>query len=192
MKYLIKIIFTISILFSGHLSAATITWDSPTTNVNTNDIFTVNVVGNNFLSNVNGGGVNILWDPTILNVLSISINETVWDFGGFGISTGTIDNQNGTVDGIMVNTLSNVIGSFDIASIQFQAVGLGTSTLALTEYVLNPWASGGSRINPDFVDASVSVETLITAVPVPAAVWLFGSGLIGLVGLVGLARRKSA
>ena len=29
----------------------------------------------------------------------------------------------------------------------------------------------------------------ITAVPVPAAVWLFGSGLIGLVGI---ARRKKA
>jgi len=28
----------------------------------------------------------------------------------------------------------------------------------------------------------------ITAVPVPAAVWLFGSGLIGLVGV---ARRKA-
>jgi hypothetical protein len=30
----------------------------------------------------------------------------------------------------------------------------------------------------------------VTAVPVPAAVWLFGSGLLGLLGLVGVARHR--
>ena len=34
----------------------------------------------------------------------------------------------------------------------------------------------------------MSIETVITTVPVPAAVWLFGSGLLGLVGV---ARRKA-
>jgi len=38
-------------------------------------------------------------------------------------------------------------------------------------------------------EAEVGVWTQINAVPVPAAVWLFGSGLIGLVGI---ARRKKA
>lgn len=183
MKYLTKIIFTISMLLSGHLFAATITWNSATTNVNTNDVFTVNVVGNDFLSNVNGGGVNISFDSSIVNVLSVTINETVWDFGGLGISTGTIDNLNGTVDGIMVNTFTSVIGSFEVASIQFLAVATGNSALSLTEYALNPWASGGNAINPDFVAGEVNVS----AVPLPAAVWLFGSGLLTLAGLT---RRK--
>lgn len=43
----------------------------------------------------------------------------------------------------------------------------------------------GEGFNTNFiVGASV--------VPVPAAVWLFGSGLIGLIGLISLAKRKKA
>lgn len=170
-------------LLSGHLSAATINWDLPVTNVNIDNTFTVNVVGNNFLSSVYGGGVNISFDSSILNVLSVSINETVWDFGGSGISTGTINNSAGTVDAILVNTFSPVTGDFEVASIQFRAVGTGSSALSLTEYALNPWASGAGAINPDFVDGTVNVSS----VPVPAAVWLFGSGLLALTGL---ARRN--
>ena len=176
----------ISLFLSGHLSAATITWDRSTTNVNVNDVFTINVVGTGFLSNVDGGGVNISFDHNVLNVLSVSINESVWDFGGFGISTGTINNSNGTIDGIMVNTFADVTGDFVVATIEMQAISAGSSLLSLTEYDLNPWASGGSLINPDFVAASVNVSA-ITPIPLPAAVWLFGSGLIGLIGL---ARRK--
>jgi len=36
---------------------------------------------------------------------------------------------------------------------------------------------------------NVTISTEVSAVPVPAAVWLFGSGLVGLIGL---ARRKKA
>jgi hypothetical protein len=41
----------------------------------------------------------------------------------------------------------------------------------------------------DFFIDNVSITTEVSAVPVPAAVWLFGSGLVGLVGA---ARRKKA
>jgi hypothetical protein len=63
------------------------------------------------------------------------------------------------------------------------------------------WDSDGAwRINFFDGDQSVSLKSdnvnswavhagNVSAVPVPAAVWLFGSGLIGLVGL---ARRKKA
>lgn len=39
-------------------------------------------------------------------------------------------------------------------------------------------------------DTNISVVNVPTAVPVPAAIWLFGSGLLGLVGMAG--RTKSA
>ena len=188
MKNVKKLIFVVSMLLSGHLSAATITWGSPTTNVNVGDVFTIDVVGTGFLGNVDGGGVNISYDSNILNVLSVTIDESVWDFGGFGISTGIIDNPNGTLDGIMVNTFADVTGDFIIATIEMQAIAEGNSSLLLAEYGLNPWASGGSLINPGFVAGAVNVSA-VTTVPVPAAVWLFGSGLIGLAGF---ARRKTS
>ncbi len=170
-------------LFVSNSNAATITWSSVETNATLNDIFSVDVIGTNFIDNVDGGGVNIGFDSGVLNVLSVSINETVWDFGGSGISTGAIDNAVGTVSNVMVNAASNVNGDFVVASIQFQVIGNGSSALSLTEFALNPWANGGYAINPVFVD-----ETFST-IPVPAAVWLFGSGLIGLIGI---AKRKKA
>lgn len=182
-----KLIFVITMFLSGHLSAATITWEALTTNVSVNDIFTLDVVGTGFTSSVDGGGVNVSFDQNILNVLSVSINESVWDFGGFGISTGTIDNSNGTLDGVMVNAFSDVTGDFVVATIQMQAIAVGDSLLSLSEYALNPWASEGSALNPGFADASVNVSDVLPA-PVPAAVWLFGSGLLGLFGV---AKRKA-
>jgi len=181
MRNVKKLIFVISMLASGYLSAATITFDSPTTSVNTNDTFTIDVIGNNFINNVDGGGINLSFNSSVLNVLSVNINESVWDFGGFGISTGTIDNSAGSIDGVMVNTFANVTGNFVIATIEMQAITEGSSLLILSEYGLNPWASGGSLINPDYANGSVDVSA-VSAVPVPAAIWLFGSGLIGLVG----------
>ena len=181
MKNVTKLFFVISMLLSGHLSAATITWSPLTTYPSVDDIFSVDVVGTGFVSNVDGGGVNISFDQTVVNVLSVTINEVVWDFGGAGISTGLIDNINGTLNGIMVNTFANVTGDFVVASIQMQAIGTGTSSLLLTENALNPWASGGSAINPTYVGGAI-------VVPVPAAVWLFGSGLLGLFGV---AKRKT-
>ena len=54
----------------------------------------------------------------------------------------------------------------------------------------------GQRLEPgiqrDYFDLNFitySDDAFVSAVPVPAAVWLFGSGLIGLIGV---ARRKEA
>jgi len=182
-KIKIKILFIATLLFSGHLNADTITWDLTSFDAGLGSSFSLDVVGLGFASNVDGGGVDISFDSSVLNVLSVTIDEVVWDFGASGIDTGTIDNGAGTVDGIMVNAMSAVTGDFIVATVQFQTVGaaLSSSGLTLTELFTNPWASGGSAINPIFLDGNVSV------VPVPGAVWLFGSGLIALMSF---ARRK--
>lgn len=189
MKNIKNLMLVASLFLSGSLSAATIGWSSSTTNVNENDTFTIDVIGTGFTSNVDGGGVNFGFNQNVVNVLSVSINESVWDFGGFGINTGSINNSNGTVDGIMVNTFASVAGNFIIATIEMQAIAAGSSSLLLSEYGLNPWASAGSVLNPDYVNASVNITGApVSAVPVPAAIWLFGSGLLGLIGL---AKRKA-
>lgn len=48
--------------------------------------------------------------------------------------------------------------------------------------------SSGEAINYGYTESTQTI-TAISAVPVPAAAWLFGSGLMGLVGV---ARRKKA
>ena len=187
MKNVKKIITVISLLLSGHLSAATITWGASSTNVNVSDSFTLDIVGTGFTNNVDGGGVNFAFNSNVLNVTSISIDENVWNLGA-GINTGIIDNVSGVVSGISVNAWDDVLGDFTMASVTFQAIGSGVSSLLMTEWGANPWAGGGSLLNPEFGAASVAVtEIPVSAVPIPAAIWLFGSGLIGLIGF---AKRK--
>lgn len=177
-----NLFLAVTLLFSHGSIAGTITWDSVNNPVSENDIFSLDIIGTGFAEIVDGGGVDLTFDASVVNVLSVSFDTGVWNFVN---NTGTINNTLGTVDGIAVSALpSTVTGDFIFATIQFQAVGLsGTnSSLGLTEFAGNPWASGGSNITPlDFVNGNVSI------VPVPAAVWLFGSGLLGLIGL---ARRE--
>jgi hypothetical protein len=182
MKNIMKIVFVTLIFISNQLSAATISWSPASTSASVSDIFVVDIVGSGFGSNVDGGGVNFSYDASIVNVLSVSIDAVVWDLG-FN-DTGTIDNILGSVDGIMVNAWSAVTGSFTVASVTFQAVGNGLTGLSLSQFALNPWASGGSALNPGYTSGLIDVAP----VPVPAAVWLFGSGLIGLLGF---AKRKT-
>jgi hypothetical protein len=52
----------------------------------------------------------------------------------------------------------------------------------------NSTCGAGAGCFADFYIDNVSISADVSAVPVPAAVWLFGSGLLGLVGV---ARRKA-
>ncbi len=67
---------------------------------------------------------------------------------------------------------------------------LGTNTNNAWGFHMNiGFQSGGDKLLDSFAWAVQSGDVSVSAVPVPPAVWLFGSGLIGLVGF---ARRKKA
>ncbi|MCW8831658.1 MAG: cohesin domain-containing protein, partial [Gammaproteobacteria bacterium] len=155
----IKILTILPLFFCLHIQAATVTWSNTNNIVNENDSFSLDVVGRDFVGDVDGGGVNVNFDPSVVNVVSVTIDETVWNLGSNANSTGTINNTTGSVEGIMVNTFAYLTGDFIVATINFQVVGsAGSSTdLILSELKKNPWASAGSRINPVFVDGSVSI-----------------------------------
>ena len=173
---------------SGSLNAATITWDTADSTALLGEVFSLNIVGLGFVDLVDGGGVNISFDPTVLRVVTdgVSIDSSVWDLGFPGVDPGTIDNVAGTVSGLKVNTMrTDVTGDFILATVQFEVLGTYglSSVLSLSDEPTNPWASGGFLIDPypTFVNGNFS------AVPVPAAVWLFGSGFLALASF---ARRK--
>ena len=70
--------------------------------------------------------------------------------------------------------------SFLLATLTFDGTGAGTSQLGFGAVVLSD-AFGNIIADPTLVPSSVTV------VPLSAAVWLFGSGMLGLLGM---ARRK--
>jgi hypothetical protein len=156
--------------------------------------FDVTVVGRDFTDGAVGtlgGGFIVDWDPTILTL--DSFNLTFAGDQGFA-QAAVLDNVSGFLNADVSSFLTGVTTKdFDIAVLTFSTVGLGTSPLDLS---VGTYTGSGSDIvwgdgdgfaipQPTYADGSV----MVSAVPVPAAVWLFGSGLLGLIGV---ARRHNA
>ena len=80
--------------------------------------------------------------------------------------------------------LADIIGTGDVTNLSLDVVLFNESFDEVTEFAFLE-VFGIAEIT----NAVVEVTYEFTAVPVPAAVWLFGSAILGLAGL---ARRKSA
>jgi len=69
----------------------------------------------------------------------------------------------------------------------FQPIGANGELVAMDGD--SNFIKGYTMIDGPFQGSSIYLEGTISTIPVPAAVWLFGSGLIGLIGF---AKRKKA
>jgi hypothetical protein len=115
-------------------------------------IFSVDVIGTGFPT-TQGGGFSMTFDPLVLEVTNVSIDDVVWDFVN---STGTIDNIAGTLVDVNVSAFPGVAtGSFTVATVEFTAKAAGSSELGMSQSS-NPWASSGSAINPTFDQAATA------------------------------------
>lgn len=132
---------------------------------------------------------------TSLDFISNTIGASSTSTGNLGVTIGTA----GTIQDLTFDPYSGptsaflTIGNwtFDLASVVIgtpRDVNLlslaGTGTLTDTVGTLGSTPATWSFSSADVNDYSMT----ITAVPVPAAVWLFGSGLLGLVAV---ARRRN-
>ncbi len=97
-------------------------------------------------------------------------------FGGDDIGTSSFTNSFSSIDLANVTTgvipIQNILGS---VTLLFVSLGFGDDTFDVATLELN---------TPDLVGQFVG----ISAVPIPAAIWLFGTALIGLFGF---GKRKS-
>ena len=111
----------------------------------------------------------------------------------FGESLQLVFSQEVTIDQITFNNgdhLTNFQGNFDVSSdgsdATYALTHIFTTPLQGTTFVFsNPNSQGGSTVSNEYQFYIGALE--VTPVPVPAAVWLFCSGLIGLVAV---ARRR--
>jgi len=144
-------------------------------------------------------------DEDIPNVFGLTTGDTITATGIFDDSvltsgSGSIDFSSGSGNTMTINVGTE---TFNAANDTGFSTGSGPNitlaNLALTDFDflantgINGAAADFSSYFAEFDDFDglygewrTNIE--ITAVPVPAAVWLFGSGLIGLVGV---ARRKA-
>jgi hypothetical protein len=148
------------------------------------DVFSVNVLGKNFATALDAGGLNLAFDPSVLSVatgakLPSGITSSV-QFDSVWNPTFAPTSALGSLNNAMFFANNAPAGDFSIYTVWFEASGVGKSTLTLSESALNPFAGAGGALAVNFGSSQVSV------VPLPPTVWLFVSGLILLV-----AQRKS-
>jgi hypothetical protein len=156
MKFGYLTYFLFLLLFVQTVWAADVSFGPGPATVSQDDIFTLEIKGSNFQDEVDGGGISFDFDPGILQVLSVTIDPSVWNFVN---SDGTIDNVTGRVSDVLVTAFPGVTSAdFIVATIEFQAVGAGSTALTLSESPENPFASGGQLINPAFIDGAVDVQ----------------------------------
>lgn len=193
LKNTIAVIGTLTLLCLTTASEAstaftnTVNFSQPIFEVGTGDSLTVELTGNNFTLGPDGAAFSLAWDPSVLSYVSTSITNPSWDSSFVNADSAA----SGLIDYVFLtkSTVGDAGANFALASFTFNVIGNAgdVSSLALSNdpYNVGFVSPGAAPINVNYINSQVE----IAAVPVPAAAWLFGSGLMGLLGSMRL--RKS-
>lgn len=147
--------------------------------VNVDILFTVTEEG------VCGGGFNLAFNPSNLSATNLTLTSPFLDMGSSTIEPGNVLAQ-GVVfpPGMFMGPGENI----GFASFTFECLGPSLDELWVYDFnsVTAEWVTETGLCLDDQIDGIHLAS--ISNIPIPGAVWLFGSGLIGLVGL---RRRRS-
>lgn len=123
-------------------------------NVYEGETFTLDIMVNDFTTS-EGGSVTLLFDPTLVQVVKVDVDSSVWDFVN---KNGQINNVEGSVSDIIISSYQGVSGNAKVATIEFVSINNGTSEIILNESSANPFASNGLEMVVSFKSASVVVN----------------------------------
>ena len=150
--------------------------------VSVGEVFQLTIEGSGFVDNLDGGGLDLGFDPNVLQINGPATVDASWEFASDGGSAG----GPGVWKDIVFNTFSHAInGTFPIATVSFTALQASAGTpvvLSLNSGAAeNPFGSGGNVVPVTFAGATIKVQ----AVPLPASLWL----VVGALGAVVRKRR---
>jgi hypothetical protein len=167
-------------LFANTTLAATISILPTSTEAFINDPIMVAIEGQGFSHSVDTAWVTVSWDPNILSYSGITVADPPWD-------SSYIDDSNaayGIIDTIFTGSSEGAGTDFLLAHLDFTALSLGSTKIVVSAFEgeCETGACGifskDVELFPEYTQAKVNV------IPVPAAVWLFGTGLLGLIGFM--------
>ena len=120
----------------------------------TGNTFTLDVLMSDFPA-TEGGGLVVNFDSTQLQVTNVTVDSNVWQFVN---KDGDTNNTGGTVTGILFSSYQGVTGNAKIATIEFQAINRGKSTITLEESASNPFAGNGQNIDVTFTPTKIRIR----------------------------------
>lgn len=149
---------------------------------------------------VDAGDIIIFWEDAFFDYVSISavdplifdeFHDPVPSLAGDTSITG--DQLAAGQEGIGMSLFFEGAGQatggpFDLITITLNTTlpsGVFTDVIGIDDVVFGGWVAGGNPVTGTIYEP---VTVSVGAVPVPAAAWLFASGLLGMVGV---ARRQS-
>jgi len=156
-----------------------VSFDQPNYDVDAGSMISLDVMGT-FDIAPDAGGFSLNFDPTVLSYRGTTMANPPWDtatISDTSVATGLVDFAFFGTSGAPVVPAPGD-SSFSILSFEFDVIGApgDISSLILADVFGGVWAAGGQQLVVEYSQSQVQV----TGVPVPAAVWLFGSALLGL------------
>lgn len=140
-----------------------------------------------------GGSLDIFYDPAIMSFVSFdfSTNDLTLDLGFSRVPD--VISLNKLEELAFSGGIGGITGPVTVGTLVFQTIARGDFTLSMAD-TTNIIA--GSRFisatdfftNQTVIYGMADVSVGASVVPVPSAIWLFASGLVGLVGVS--TRRK--
>ena len=174
----------------AHASSVSLVPATDVTNLANGDIvsFDISIDSSSDVGTL-GGGFDVIYDASALGFIGMT-NAGLGD-PAFGrdpdVTPGLLESW-GVADFGGLQT--GLVGSIDFTVLP--SMGLSTLVaLGPTAGIAGPWVSAVdfvSLLQPDYGSVEVSRQAP-GVIPVPAAIWLFGTALLGLVGL---GKRRSA
>ena len=157
-------------------NAALVTLDDTDLFVRQGDTIEFDILGEGFTDGpLDGWGIDLAFDGTLVSPQATLVDDTFWDLQ---IKEG--DLAAGRIDAIAGLAISSRTGNFVLATVQLFAENkAGVTPINISEWVGNPFATGGELYPNLTFDNSATVTVL--PIPVPPAAWLFMSAL-GLLG----------
>ena len=163
--------------------AASVSFSDTAVTANVGDTITIDILMDFTGDPTLGGGTDIFYDDSVLSFQSFSFGTTTLTLdGAFSRLPDDLPNK---LEGMAFGNFGGLSGPGTVGTLTFQAIAVGDITLTMAD-TSNALAGGAFTSAISYGPQSVSFgssEVSITNVPVPAAVWLLVSGLLGLTGV---------